>query len=152
MRAFSQIGKLLLNAVEHHPSMARSRVSVGPGAPPRGTRRRFRRPRRRSSRYARRRRRIGLLVARSGLGITATGQLVWAAGEQLSPTDLANALVSAGAVRAIELDINPAWVAGYLYVHHPGGPTAVPVIPGQRGIAGRLLAPYSRDFFAVVAN
>ena len=91
-------------------------------------------------------------VARSGLGITATGQLVWAAGEQLSPTDLANALVSAGAVRAIELDINPAWVAGYLYVHHPGGPTAVPVIPGQRGIAGRLLAPYSRDFFAVVAN
>jgi len=91
-------------------------------------------------------------VARSGLGITAAGELVWAAGEQLSPGDLANALVNAGAVRAIELDINPAWVAGYLYVHHPTGPTAVPVVPGQRGIAGSLLAPYSRDFITVVAN
>ena len=91
-------------------------------------------------------------VARSGLGITASGQLVWAAGEQLTPAALAAALISAGAVRAIELDINPDWVAGYLYTHHPTGPTAVPVVPGQLGIAGELLAPYSRDFFAVVAN
>jgi len=91
-------------------------------------------------------------VARSGLGITAAGQLVWAAGERLSPAALAGALISAGAVRAIELDINPFWVAGYLYVHHASAPTAAPVVPGQRGIAGRLLAPYSRDFLAVVAN
>jgi hypothetical protein len=92
------------------------------------------------------------VVARSGLGITANGQLLWAAGEQLFPADLAAALIAAGAVRAIELDINPDWVAGYLYVHHPGGPSAVPVVPGQLGIAGRLLAPYSRDFLAIVAN
>jgi hypothetical protein len=92
------------------------------------------------------------VVARSGLGITANGQLVWAAGEQLSPAELADALIGAGAVRAIELDINPDWVAGYLYVHHPSGPTATPVVPGQLGIAGQLLAPYSRDFLAVVAN
>ena len=91
-------------------------------------------------------------VARSGLGITATGQLVWGAGEQLSPAALADALVSAGAVRAIELDINPDWVAGYLYVHRATGPAAVPVVPGQHGIAGELLAPYRRDFLAVVAN
>jgi hypothetical protein len=91
-------------------------------------------------------------VPRSGLGITATGQLVWAAGEQLTPAGLADALVSAGAVRAVELDINPYAVAGYLYVHHPSGPAAVPVVPGQQGIAGQWLAPYSRDFFAVVAN
>jgi hypothetical protein len=91
-------------------------------------------------------------VARSGLGITATGALVWAAGEQLSPAQLAVALIGAGAVRAIELDINPAWVAGYLYVHKALGPVSAPVVPGQRGIAGQLLTPYSRDFFAVVAN
>lgn len=91
-------------------------------------------------------------VARSGLGITAGGQLVWAAGEQLLPADLAAGLISAGAVRAIELDINPDWVAGYLYLHHRGGPSAVPVVPGQRGIAGKLLEPYSRDFLAFVAN
>jgi hypothetical protein len=91
-------------------------------------------------------------VARSGLGITRSGQLVWAAGEQLSPAALAGALVSAGAVRAIELDINPDWVVGYLYVHRSSGPTAVPVVAGQAAIPGALLAPYSRDFIAVVAN
>ncbi|MFI5004710.1 MAG: hypothetical protein ACHQE6_06825 [Solirubrobacterales bacterium] len=93
-----------------------------------------------------------LIVARSGLGITANGQLVWAAGEELSPSALAATLIGAGAARAIELDINPDWVAAYLYVHHPGGPSPVPVVPGQIGIAGKLLEPYSRDFLAIVAN
>ena len=65
---------------------------------------------------------------------------------------IAQALVNASVVRAVELDINPEWVAGYLYVHHGGGPTAVPVVPGQLGIPGRLLAPYSRDFFTILAN
>jgi hypothetical protein len=92
------------------------------------------------------------VVARSALGVTASGQLLWAAGEQLRPADLAAALTGAGAARAIELDINPYWVAGYLYVHHAGGPSPVPVVPGQHGIAGRLLEPYSRDFLAIVAN
>jgi len=91
-------------------------------------------------------------VARSALGITANGQLVWAAGESLEPAALASALIGAGAVRAIELDINPDWVAGYLYIHRPGGPSPVPVVPGQLGIAGKLLEPYSRDFLAFVAN
>jgi hypothetical protein len=91
-------------------------------------------------------------VARSGLGINASGQLVWAAAEHLSPAGLAAALIGGGAVRAIELDINPDWVAGYLYVHHTGGPSPVPAVPGQLGIAGELLEPYSRDFLAVVAN
>jgi hypothetical protein len=91
-------------------------------------------------------------VARSGLGITADGQLLWAAGEQLLPSDLAAALIHAGAVRAIELDINPDWVAGYLYVHRRDGPSPVPVVPGQLGIAGKLLEPDSRDFLAFVAN
>jgi hypothetical protein len=94
----------------------------------------------------------GADVARSALGIDGEGQLVWAAGESLSPANIGTALVDAGAVRAVELDINPAWVAGYLYVHHGRGPTVVPVVPGQTGIAGQLLAPYSRDFFTVLAN
>ena len=33
-------------------------------------------------------------VARSGLGINASGQLVWAAGEQLSPAQLADQLLT----------------------------------------------------------
>ena len=91
-------------------------------------------------------------VARSGLGITADGRLIWAGGESLLPSDLGRALASAGAIRAIELDINPDWVAGYLYEHHSSGPVAVPVIPGQVGISGQLLQPYTRDFLTVVAR
>ncbi len=92
------------------------------------------------------------VVARSALGVTSRGELVWGGGERLTPAGLAHALIAAGAVRAIELDINFDWVAGYLYVHHPGGPAAVGVVPGQHGIVGELLQPDSRDFLAVVAN
>ena len=60
--------------------------------------------------------------------------------------------VGAGVLRAVELDINPDWVAGYLYEHHPGGPTGVPLVPEQLGISGKFLEPYSRDFLAVIAN
>ena len=50
-----------------------------------------------------------------------------------------------GVQRGIELDINPDWVAGYLYVHHRhAGLDAVPVVPGQFGIAGHLRALQSR--------
>jgi hypothetical protein len=92
--------------------------------------------------------------ARSALGITAHGRLVWAGGEHLTPPALATALLGAGVVRAVELDINPEWVAGYLYRHHGGvAPLApVPVVPGQNGVPGFFLAPYSRDFFTVEAR
>ncbi len=94
----------------------------------------------------------GAEVARSALGIKGNGQLVWAAGEHLSPAMIAQALLGAGVVRAVQLDINPEWIAGYLYRHHPGGPTAVPVVPGQFGIPGRYLTPHGRDFFTILAN
>ena len=91
-------------------------------------------------------------VARSGLGITGTGRLVWAAGMHLSPAELAYALVGAGARRAVELDINPEWVAGFMYVHGGSGPRPVGMVPGQGAIVGGLLHPYGRDFFTVVVK
>jgi len=94
------------------------------------------------------------IVARSGLGITAGGQLVWAAGHDLSVRALADALLGAGAVRAMELDINPRWVAGYLFAH-PGraaAPSPIPLVPGQTGIPGQFLQPYFRDFFSLIAR
>jgi hypothetical protein len=95
----------------------------------------------------------GTLIARSALGITGDGQLVWAAGESLSPAAIAQALVGAGVQRAVELDINPEWVAGYLYVHGGRrGPSAEQVVPGQNGIPGRFLEPYSRDFFTILVR
>ncbi len=89
--------------------------------------------------------------ARSGLGITADRRLIWAGGENLTPAQLADALLSAHVVRAVELDINPEWVAGYLYGHHHGHLPLVPVpiVPGQPGVPGFFLAPYSRDFFTI---
>lgn len=49
-------------------------------------------------------------VWRSGLGVTADGALVYVGGPALSISDLADTLVRAGAVRAMELDINADWV------------------------------------------
>jgi hypothetical protein len=92
-------------------------------------------------------------VARSGLGILPNSQLIWAAGEGLTVGQFADAMAAAGVQRGVQLDINPDWVAGYLYVHHrTGSPTPIPVVPGQYGIYGHLLAPYTRDFFTVLSN
>jgi hypothetical protein len=49
-------------------------------------------------------------VWRSGVGVTANGALVYAGGSGLTIVDLANILQRAGAVRAMELDINTSWV------------------------------------------
>jgi hypothetical protein len=92
--------------------------------------------------------------ARSAVGVTADGRLIWAAGEHLTVSQLAGALLGAHVVRAVELDINPEWVAGYLYGHRGGhGPLApVPAMAAQQGIPGEYLSPWSRDFFTVVAR
>ena len=59
---------------------------------------------------------------RSGLGITANGALVYVAGPSLSPLQLAQILVRARAVRAMELDINPYWTV--FATHAPSSPNA----------------------------
>ena len=65
---------------------------------------------------------------RSGLGITADGALVYVAGPALDPLQLADLLARAGAVRAMQLDINPD-LAGVRDLRSPGGR---PGRPGQR--------------------
>jgi hypothetical protein len=90
--------------------------------------------------------------ARSALGITADGHLMWVGAEHLTVSQLVDALLGTRVVRAVELDINPAWVAAYLYGHRGGlGPLApVGVVADQHGVPGSFLAPYGRDFFAVL--
>jgi hypothetical protein len=60
-------------------------------------------------------------VWRSGLGVTSDGALVYVGGPGLNITDLANLLVRAGAVRAMELDINTDWVNYSYYSPSPLG-------------------------------
>jgi hypothetical protein len=50
-----------------------------------------------------------ILTWRSGLGLDSDNNLVFAVGNNLTPTTLAIALQAAGAVNAIQLDINPGW-------------------------------------------
>jgi hypothetical protein len=60
---------------------------------------------------------------RSGLGITADGALVYVAGPALDPLQLAQLLVRAGAVRGMQLDINPYWPVFVAY-YPPAGTLA----------------------------
>ncbi|HET9074532.1 MAG TPA: hypothetical protein VFN48_08130 [Solirubrobacteraceae bacterium] len=92
--------------------------------------------------------------ARGALGVTANGYLVWAGGMSLTPQALADALLSDHVVRAVQLDINPEWVAFDLYARHSrfGPVTPVTMVPGQQGVPGQFLTPYSRDFFSVEAH
>ena len=78
--------------------------------------------------------------------------MIWAG--EATVSQLADALLGARVERAVELDINPEWVAGYLYGHRGGkGPLApVPALSSQHGIPGEYLAPWSRDFFTLVAR
>src|SRR5271165_5518614 len=62
---------------------------------------------------------------RTGLGITADGALVYVAGSALDPLELASLLVRAGAIRAMQLDINPYWPDFVTYrPRSPHGPAA----------------------------
>ena len=92
--------------------------------------------------------------ARSALGITDSGRLIWAGGEHLTVAQLSGALAAAHVARAVELDINPEWVEGYVYAHRGGrGPLVpIPIVDGQPGIPGQFLSPWSRDFFTVVGK
>jgi hypothetical protein len=62
-----------------------------------------------------------VMVWRSGVGETANGALVYAAGPDLSVHMLADLLARAGAVHAMELDINSAWVDFFTYSPAPPG-------------------------------
>ena len=95
------------------------------------------------------------VVARSGIGVTATGALVYVAGPALTARSLAESLQRAGAVRAMALDINPEWVTFNFYSHpnraDPSVIDAAKLYPQMQRPADRYLGPTpeSRDFFTV---
>jgi hypothetical protein len=97
--------------------------------------------------------RSATVVPRSGVGVTATGALVYVAGPALTALSLAESLQRAGAVRAMALDLNPTWVTFNFFSHTDGSvvPTASTLYPSMARPADRYLGPTreSRDFFAV---
>ncbi len=97
-------------------------------------------------------------VWRSGLGVTADGALVYVAGPGLNITDLADLLARAGAVRAMELDINTDWVNFATYQPtSPSGPATpangTDLLPTMVGTPGRYFESYwARDFITMSAT
>ncbi len=92
----------------------------------------------------------GPAVPRSALGEDAAGNILYAGGMSLVPGDLAAGLIGAGAVTAMELDINPEWVQADAAAT-PGGPLTA-MIPGQNRPADQFQAGWTRDFITVLAK
>jgi hypothetical protein len=88
----------------------------------------------------------GFAVARSALGIDRFGNLIWAGSSGATPRAMATALIQSGAIRAMQLDINPQWVGAFTF---PTLATQTLVLPSQANQVGTYLNPYSRDFFTV---
>jgi hypothetical protein len=92
-----------------------------------------------------------VLVWRSAIGVDSRGNLMFAAGNDQTVRSLADTLAHAGAVRAMELDINSYWVSfityGAPFAHSPAN-----LLPEMNRSASRYLEPDDRDFFTVYAR
>ena len=94
------------------------------------------------------------LTARSGLGVDARGNLIYVATmHPVMPVQVGQALLAAGAVTGMELDINPFWpIAGA-----PAKPLHVVgafnvQIPGSNHDASIYSTGWGRDFFVALAE
>jgi hypothetical protein len=92
----------------------------------------------------------GDLTARSAVGIDARGNILYAGSMSALPSDMANALVSAGAVTAMEFDINPEWVQA-VTAPWPGGPLSA-AVPNQNRPPDQYLNGWTRDYVTVLAG
>lgn len=92
-----------------------------------------------------------VLVWRSAVGVDGHGNLLFAAANNQTVRSLADTLRHAGAVRAMELDINSYWVSFITY-GAPGARNPVNLLPDMERSASRYLEPDDRDFFAVYAR
>jgi hypothetical protein len=93
-------------------------------------------------------------IDRSAVGIDQFGNLLYVASMQKTvPIALAQALVAAGAVTGMELDMNPFWPmmgAPAKPLHAPG--PMVLRLPGEARSAATYFYGWQRDFFVAVAE
>jgi hypothetical protein len=96
----------------------------------------------------------GYYVWRSGIGITQGGRVIFVYGPSLNVKELASLLRHAGAVEAMQLDINPEWMSFDYYKAggHPANPIPHALLPTQQGSAYRYYSLYSRDFTVVYSR
>ena len=95
---------------------------------------------------------------RSGVGVSADGALVYAAGPDLTPLQLAQLLVHAGGIRGMELDINPNWPVFVTYDPSTPNGLAAPsngssLQPSSVQNAATFFDPaWARDFITMSAS
>lgn len=89
---------------------------------------------------------------RSGLGIDPGGNLVYVMGSCLSPRQVAQALVEAGSVRGMQLDVNVYWPAFDYYNASSTTSTSLTphkLLPDEHNPADHYFTTSERDFFAI---
>lgn len=85
---------------------------------------------------------------RSGIGVTKNGNLIYATGPSLLPQTLAKSLLAAGAVNAMQLDINPYWVRFILFhLKQNAGYNPNPLLTQMTNGGYSYLHGYQKDFF-----
>ena len=96
----------------------------------------------------------GYYVWRSGIGMTRDGRVIFVYGPALNVRELAELLQRAGAVTAMELDINPEWMSYMYYLpgSRPADPTPVALQPQQMQAPDRYYSINGRDFTAVYSR
>ncbi len=87
-------------------------------------------------------------VWRTGLGMDDKGNLLYVAAPTQTAATLAQILIKLGAVRGMQLDINPEWP---IFVTYGGPGAAAPAlfVPNPNQIPNRFLYSSTKDFFAV---
>jgi hypothetical protein len=88
------------------------------------------------------------LVWRSAVGVDKYGNLIYAAGPDQGLASLSSTMIHAGAVRAMELDINTYWTS-FISYRYPGARDPANLLVGMDRSPLRYLTPDDRDFFAV---
>jgi Phosphodiester glycosidase len=87
-------------------------------------------------------------VWRSAVGVDRYGNLIYAAADYQTVGSLAAIMIRAGAVRAMELDINTYWTS-FISYRYPGARQPANLLPSMDRSPDRYLTPDDRDFFAV---
>jgi hypothetical protein len=86
---------------------------------------------------------------RSGTGVDACHNLIWAGGANLTPVALADLLVRAGAVRAMELEVTHGQVTFNTF-QTSLGTHGTKLLPAMTSRSDRYLTPDLFDFVAVL--
>ena len=87
-------------------------------------------------------------VWRSAVGVDRRGNLIYGAANDQTVGSLAAIMIRAGAVRAMELDINTYWTS-FISYRHPGAKDPANLLSAMDRSPQRYLTPDDRDFFAV---